>query len=136
MTQIRLRRHTDGRVAIQVAPEGSWHILSPENRQFHIAVGTAPRTESGWSELLVAELPEPYGYRQLPNENPFWVLSFASQQLTVYSGEVSVMYIDGLDVAYAPYRTEQELDDLRADGLRILAAVAACEKYRAERDKT
>lgn len=125
---IRLRRHTDGRVALSLT-SASWFVAAPYQNQRDAGwVAGYDVAGPGWSELLVAELPEPDGYRRPSADDPFWALSFASQQLTAHAGEVSVMYTDGIDVAYARYRTQQELDDLRADGLRILAAVAACDQ--------
>ncbi len=66
----------------------------------------------GWSELFVAELPEPDGWR---GDTPFWQSS------------------GGATLSAHPDTDPDEMDPVRADALKMLAAVAVCEKYRAER---
>lgn len=55
---IRLRRHTDGRVALSLVPD-RWKCFDNSST----AIPWSPKNEHvsgpGWSELLVAELPEP-----------------------------------------------------------------------------
>jgi hypothetical protein len=103
---VRVRRHTDGRVAISRG--GRWHTVSAQ----HPWVDELEVSGPGWCELLVAELPEPEG-------GGGWLLSNGAD-LTAEPGGVS---FDG-DDPVPP-------DVWRADALKMLAAVAACERHRA-----
>lgn len=56
---IRVRRHTDGRVAIQVpAVRSAWSVVAGGGQDW---VHECHVTGDGWSELFVAELPAPTG---------------------------------------------------------------------------
>lgn len=117
---IRVCRHTDGRVAVcaGLADEPyRWFVWPPHGRLTDEHV-----TSDGWSELFVADLPEPDGW--LAGDNaafPFWETT--TNHLEVEDGE-----LDDLN--------GHDADTLRSDALKMLAAVDACEKYQAERDVT
>jgi hypothetical protein len=119
---IRLRRHTDGRVAIRL-PKSEW--LTFRSLDFgHECVPITERSISGpgWSELLVAELPEPdyVGEASTPN----WVTSDGTR----IAAHRNCLVIDHDD------RYDVEL--VHIDALKMLAAVAAFEQYRAQREAT
>lgn len=109
---IRLRRHVDGRVAL--GTHGVWVVLPGENWW---RKDDSRCSGDGWSELFVAELPEP-DYYELKNIRMAWNL---------HTGELTVGELDG--ELQSPY--PHTLDSLRSDALKMLAAVAACEQYRA-----
>lgn len=62
--------------------------------------------------------------------------SHFSFTLKSYSDEVIVTHIGNMYSATAHYKTDEILNELRADALKMLAAVVACEKYRTEREAT
>jgi hypothetical protein len=81
--------------------------------------------------LLVAELPEPDGSVNAVGSDgedtttPYWKTSW---------GESVTAWIDGVETPV--WELQEDLDVIRSDALKMLAAVAACERYRAEREKT
>ncbi|MGH3477894.1 MAG: hypothetical protein ACRDQD_13760 [Nocardioidaceae bacterium] len=85
----------------------------------------------GWSELFVAELPAPIGSVDCVNDNgddtrtPLWHTSW---------GESVTAWIEGVETPVGELR--ENLDAIRSDALIMLAAVAACERYRAGREAT
>jgi hypothetical protein len=116
VSDVRVRRHIDGRFAVWIRPM-HWIIANPARSHLTgwlnpIATDEEVSAE-GWSELLVAELPEPDGCEG------GWLLS-NGVDLTAEPGGVS---FDGDDPV--------PLDVWRADALKMLAAVAACERHRA-----
>lgn len=117
---IRLRRHTDGRVALSQVPD-RWKCFDNSST----AIPWSPKNEHvsgpGWSELLVAALPEPD--RSVRNIRMAW---------TLCTGELTVGHLDG--ELESPY--PHTIDSLRSDALKMLAAVAACEQYRAQQEAT
>lgn len=124
---IRLRRHTDGRVALSLWPH-RWKIVVW--RYSTTAIGWLPDdevTSPDWSELLVSELPKPNGSLDVTGSNgedaktPYW---------TGVNGSRVTAWINGVE-------TEgdgliEDLAGLRANALKVLAAVAACERLRQE----
>lgn len=116
---IRLRRHTDGRLA--VFRDGMWLITSVPPVTSYPSWFHDDRLCSGpgWSELLVAVLPEPD--RSVRNIRMAW---------TLCTGELTVGHLDG--ELESPY--PHTVDSLRSDALKMLAAVAAWEQYRARRE--
>jgi hypothetical protein len=125
-TPIRVRRHTDGRVAYLAEPDDSnpwlvympWPILTPHGNTLWAEERDV--SGDGWSELLVAELPEPDA---TPSANTqIWTID--DDWLAVEHGE---FINNGL---------ARDPDQTRAEALKMLAAVAACERYRAEREAT
>jgi hypothetical protein len=119
---VRVRRHTDGRVAVSLVPS-VWLVVTPPGWETNLVANKYVTTE-GWSELLVAELPEPDGDAGDQDENvtgPYWYLHGF--------GRV-VAHEDGMEDEHRGYLTD--LQWVREDALKTLAAVAACERYRAE----
>lgn len=114
---IRLRRHTDGNIAISRGTR--WHIIGALS---HPWVDELDVFGPGWSELLVAALPEPdyVGEASTPN----WVTSDGTR-ITAHSNSLTINHDDRHDV---------ELVGI--DALKMLAAVTACEQYRAQREAT
>jgi hypothetical protein len=125
---IRVRRHTDGRVAVctGLAQEPyRWFVWPPHGRLTDEHV-----TGDGWSELLVAELPEPDGETGAvvageDARTPYWCTS---------RGELILAWTEGVEMP--AWELQEDLEIIRADALKLLAAVAACEKYRTERETT
>lgn len=118
---IRLRRHTDGRWAVQtVDPPSHWVLYEPPGPggyTRHVYIDEV--SDPGWSELLVAELPEP-DYELDGVE--VWDLHTGEMTINHRSGELETPHLHAVD-------------QLRSDALKMLAAVVACEKYQAEREK-
>lgn len=110
MSDVRVRRHTDGRVAL--GAHGVWVVIPGEN---WFRKDDSRCSGEGWSELLVAELPEPDGW---DGTTPVWRTS-----TSCVSAEGGTVRENGMRRAVA-----------RSDALKMLAAVAACERGRAERD--
>jgi hypothetical protein len=108
-----VRRHTDGRVAISRG--GRWHTVSAQ----HPWVDELEVSGPGWCELLVAELPEPDGHIEM-DDAPYWN---GPDDMPSF-----VAYEDGIETEAGEIVTAHEL---RADAMKMLAAVAACERYRA-----
>lgn len=126
MSEIRLRRHIDGRIAISTElAEGPyrWIVWPPHGRLTDEHV-----TGPGWTELFVAKLPKPDDEISTPDRKgadvntPTWKLSF---------GESVTAWIEGVETPVWELR-EEDLSNVRSDALKMLAAVAACERYRAE----
>lgn len=105
---IRLRRHADGRVALSI--DGAWLTIPGEWRKDDLRCAGP-----GWSELMVAELPE----SDDPVE-PLW---------TVSRGVELSAYTEGVLIGGVLF---QDIDILRIDALKMLAAINACERYRQE----
>lgn len=133
--EVRLRRHTDERVAISFIT-GLWEIhradvLDGEPCYATKCVTDTEVLDNGWSELFVAELPAPIGSVDCVNDNgddtrtPFWRTSW---------GESVTAWIEGVETPVGELR--ENLDAIRSDALIMLAAVAACERYRAGREAT
>ena len=127
---VRLRRHIDGRVALQLGDKGPlpWCIFDRgEYPHFSWEDVSGP----GWSELFVAELPKPDGEVDAVDSNgedtktPFWKTSW---------GESVTAWIDGVETPV--WELQEDHGVIRADALKMLAAVAACERYRTERKTT
>lgn len=115
--QIRLRHHTDGHVALCVMP-GVWTITRGGPGNF-VKLNDEYVFGPGWSELLVAELPEP-DYELDGVE--VWDLHTGEMTIDHRSGELETPHLHAVD-------------QLRSDALKMLAAVAACERYQVEREK-
>lgn len=77
--------------------------------------------------LVVVELPEPDGWAGVVGDDgedtrtPYWRTSW---------NESVTAWIEGVETPVWSLR--EDLDEIRADALKMLAAVAACERYRAE----
>lgn len=118
--QIRLRRHIDGRVA-----------LSVQSDVWRVGVRITETSPPGWSELLVAELPEPDGYGDVVGDNgenaqaPWWYTKHGTY----------TAWHEGVEDDWG-LQEDETLDDVRSDALKMLAAVTACEQYRAQRETT
>jgi len=127
VSDVRVRRHTDGRVAVKLAA-GPWHMvygwLSEQYPSQDEINGSGE-----WSELLVAELPEPDGWTNEVGDKgqdvvtPYWQPGY---------GSPITARIDGVETE--EIGLEPEVEQLRSDALKMLAAVAACERYRAEQE--
>ena len=121
---IRLRRHTDGHVATRFQEDGYYRWgcwwVGLDGCMEHRLFTDAEVSGDGWSELFVAELPEPDGHII----GDHWALSTISCYVSTDGHTVD---IDGIPFS---------LDQLRSDALKMLAAVAACERFRAEREAT
>lgn len=117
MSVIRLRRHTDGRLA--VFRDGMWLITSVPPATSYPSWFHDDRLCSGpgWSELLVAALPEPDVW---DGTIPAWHTS------------TSYVAAEGSSVTENSMRRPAA----KSDALKMLAAVAACEQYRAQREAT
>jgi hypothetical protein len=117
---VRLRRHSDGRLA--VFRDGMWLITSVPPVTSYPTWFHDDRLCSGddWSELLVAELPEPDGHL---DDVPYW----SSGHNTLPSWVAYPNLVEGENGVMG------DPDELRSDALKMLAAVAACEQYRASR---
>lgn len=122
MSDVRVRRHTDGRVAVKLAA-GPWHMvygwLSEQYPSQDEINGSGE-----WSELLVAELPEPDDVLPI-TDAPCWDTTYIGP-LVVENGAISDPSL-GSDFG-------KDGEALRSDALKMLAAVAACERYRAEQE--
>lgn len=126
---IRLRRHTDGRLAVFRA--GMWLITSVPPVTSYPSWFHDDRLCSGpgWSELLVAELPEPDGHGDVVGDNgenaqaPWWYTKHGTY----------TAWHEGVEDDWG-LQEDETLDDVRSDALKMLAAVTACEQYRAERE--
>jgi hypothetical protein len=116
--RVRLRQHTDGSIA--VSRGGRWCLMGESMNPW---VDELEVTGPGWSELLVAELPEPDGWAA--TRTPYW----ETGRDTYTAWTDGVEDADGLNEG-------TDLEWLRAEALKMLAAVAACERYRAEREAT
>lgn len=123
---IRLRRHTDGRVAIQVPTDRTaWSVVAGGGQNW---VHERHVTGDGWSELLVAELPEPDDWANCVGDKgedaqiPRWSCAYVH---SLYAWNEGVEVDGGL---------REDLDAVRSDALKMLAAAAACERYRVERE--
>lgn len=120
---IRVRRHTDGRVAIQQPTVGYWHVQNKDPQRLTLLIAhDSDLVGDGWSELFVAELPDPDG---ADGKSASWVLVEGDVRLTADAA--------GIGIHTARYDTHEWLATLRSDALKMLAAVAACKRYRAER---
>jgi hypothetical protein len=118
MSEIRVRRHTDGRVALCFeSDQYHWRIFkrSAVSDRMGFAGSELGPLGDGWSELLVAELPE---------DDSTWDLSAIGEFVAHREGHVDIG-----GILFEPER-------IRSDALKMLAAVATCEKYRAERETT
>ena len=134
MTELpRIRRHTDGRVALCFEPESDqdhWRIFEERPRYCFTGSIIGPLGE-GWSELFVAELPELDNWIACDGDDgedartPTWRTSW---------GESVTAWIEGIETPV--WELTENLDAIRADALKMLAAVAACERFRAEREAT
>jgi len=114
----RLRRHTDGRVAICVVPH-SWRVLAARVPSYWVRDSDV--SGEGWSELLVAQLPEPHGYIEMDGA-PYWA---GDDTLPSW-----VAYPDGVETETGEVIPAEEI---RSDALKMLAA-AAYERFRTPRD--
>ena len=120
MSDVRVRRHTDGRIAVCTElADGPyrWLVWPPYGRltDEHVA-------GEGWCELLVAELPEPDD--TITTELGMRRVSF---------GRITANIADG----YQSIDNEMciwNVDGARRTALNLLAAVDACERYRAEQE--
>lgn len=116
--QLRVCCHTDGRVAIKLGSD-PWCIVG-------YLVGNNVSGDD-WSELFVTELPDPDGWTNTVGDDgensrtPYW---------TTRRGTVTA-WTDGVDDDWG---LNEEISGLRVDALKMLAAIAACERYRAERE--
>lgn len=78
------------------------------------------------ASVAVVELPEPDGWVEVVGDDgqdirtPYWEASYG-RSVTAWGGNVE-----------AAGEIEEDLDEVRADALKMLAAVAVCERYRAE----
>lgn len=129
MSDVRVRRHTDGRVAVCTElADGPyrWLVWPPYGRltDEHVA-------GEGWSELLVTELPEPDGWADVVNDDgydvmtPYWNISPGCQATAWATGVEIGDPGDG--------ELQEDLTRIRTEAFGLLAAVDACERYRAER---
>lgn len=111
--QIRLRRHHKGYFAVGL-PGPLW-LTSATPDVLHLSARGDDQECSGpgWSELLVAELPEPGPFDE--DGGTSWTRS---------DNALVTMYVAG------PERADLKL--ARQDALKELAAVAACEHYQKE----
>lgn len=110
---IRVRCHTDGRVAVRLSSStGTWPWSEPEYGE---RLSDEDVAGNGWVELFIAELPKPEaGY------DGAWIRS-DDAEITAEANGISV---DGEDPA--------DPRTVTADALKMLAAVAACEQRRQE----
>lgn len=119
-SEIRVRRHTDGRVALHI--DGAWLSIPGE---WHKDASWC--TGPSWSELLVAELPEPDGWTDAVDDNgedvktPLWRTSW---------GESVTQWIEIVETPV--WELKSDLGEVRTDALKMLAAVAAYERYQQE----
>jgi hypothetical protein len=120
MSDLRVRRHTDGRLAL--CRDGMWLVTSIPGVTAYPGWFPDDRLCSGkgWSELLVAELPKPDGHIEM-DDAPYWN---GPDDMPSF-----VAYEDGIETEAGEIVTAHEL---RADAMKMLAAVAACERHRAE----
>jgi hypothetical protein len=125
--QIRLRRHPDGRVALWTHPSvGRYPWSCGETGQ---SLTENEVSGPGWVELLVTELPEPDGSADAVNDGGEDV---KTPQWTASWGETVTAWIEGVETPV--WELKEDLAVIRSDALKMLAAVAACETYRAERE--
>lgn len=110
----RLRRHTDGRVAVSLVPDW-WTVTSDGPGSCVLA--DIDVSGDGWTELFVAELPE-------PDADGAWPLPADGGVITVTA--------EGIALNGMPW--PGDIGHLRGEAMSMLAAVAACERYRAERE--
>ncbi len=126
--QIRLRRHNDGHVALNRGESypgsgDTWEMLDfPEPNRGARYLSNGDVSGPGWSELLVAELADPDGWDG--DGAPYWDCIYADR-IVLRGGDL----VDDAGMRESP-------EDVRSDALKMLAAVTACEQYRAERETT
>lgn len=130
MSDVRVRRHTDGRYAIPVDTGFKFAWIGVRRGQ----PGTMWLTDAevlgeGWSELLVTQLPEPDSrHCDVGRISPQWNLSNGDEVAALPSGvQVANNTTEALSIAGGT-----GFDELRSDALKMLAAVDACERYRKE----
>lgn len=128
--QIRLRHHTDGHVALCVMP-GVWTITRGGPGNF-VKFNDEHVSGPDWSELLVAELPEPDGRHCVNGRiSPQWKLSNGHEVAALTEGvQVTNEWTEALSCTGGI-----GFDEVRMDALKALAAIAACERYQVEREK-
>lgn len=116
---IRVRRHTDGRVALNA--HGLWVVIPGEN---WFRKDDSRCSGHGWVELLVTELPKPDGNCEIDNA-PYWNAGDGMPGFVAYE--------DGIETENGEIVAS---DLMCADALKMLAAVNACEKYRTGQETT
>lgn len=83
---------------------------------------------SDWSVAAVVELPEPDGQVDAVDSNgedvrtPYWLTNW---------GESVTAWIEGVETP--AWELREDLDAIRADAAKMLAAIAACERFRTKR---
>jgi hypothetical protein len=113
--RLRVRWHTDGRVAVQVVP-GSWWTIT-RGGPGNCVIRDAP-PDDGWVELFVAELPEHDKHDY--DGRPVWVTEL----------EVPLVPLAGAVSVEGEEPTDSDL--LRTDALKILAAVNHSDQLQEE----
>jgi hypothetical protein len=128
---IRVRRHTDGRVAYLAEPDDSnpwlvympWPILTPHGNTLWAEERDV--SGDGWSELLVAELPEPDHHAD--GEDEHGNATLASQwEVNCFRAVDGILtaWTNGLEIEGVFYDgDETALDEMEKDCLKLLAAI-------------
>jgi hypothetical protein len=118
---VRVRRHTDGRIAINYGTLPLWIIHTEGQCSWRPEDVTGP----GWSELFVAELPPPdqIGEASAKQWSTFGDHGF---RMTVYANGIQFRTQGGGEVTYGPDKVEA----LRDATLKTLAAIAAYDELR------
>lgn len=113
----RLRRHTDGRVALSLVAD-RWKCFDSSSTAIPWSAKHEHVSGPGWSELLVAVLPEPDGH--FKTGEPYWN-AFDGLPEFVARSDSRIETMHG--AVESPV-------GIRLSALKMLAAVAACEQYR------
>ena len=130
---LRLRRHTDGRIALREEPDGQWLVVVPgyirtSRRPVYCRVDDPVIRDPGWSELAVVELRDPDGYEptedaeERPAHAPYWLDR---------RGDKLLAWPEGVEDEIG---LQEDLDELERDAVAWLSVVRVVRSMRVERD--
>jgi hypothetical protein len=122
----RIRKHTDGRIAVERVDQ-AWSVHDGSDPRWP-AVRTAHTddvTGDGWVELYTAVLPEPDQIGEASTKQWF-TFGDHGTRMTVYANGIQFRTQGGGEVTYGPDKVEA----LRDATLKTLAAIAAYDELR------
>jgi hypothetical protein len=120
---VRVRRHTDGRTAIAIS-RVRWFVIDHGAGQGVVVLDDGV-TGTGWSELLVAEVPPPDAVGEASTKQWF-TFGDRGSRMTVYANGIQFQTPGGGEATYGP----DKVDALRDATLKTLAAIAAYDELR------
>jgi hypothetical protein len=124
---VRVRRHTDGRIAINYGTLPLWIIHTEGQCSWRPEDAV---TGPGWSELFVAELPPPDAVGEASTKQWF-TFGDRGSRMTVYANGIQFQTPGGGEATYGPDKVEA----LRDATLKTLAAIAAYDELRDRLDR-